>query len=81
MIDAVFNLLFACRHRRLTRPITPVHRPGTPARETYAACLDCGARLPYDVANMRVAGPPARPQTGTPKRRRPADTAASDASQ
>jgi hypothetical protein len=59
MIDAVMNLLFACRHRHITRPITPVHRPGTPAGETYVACLDCGTRFPYDVANMTIASPPA----------------------
>jgi hypothetical protein len=30
MIDTVFNLLFGCRHRRITRPITPAHKPGDP---------------------------------------------------
>ena len=58
MIDAMMNLLFGCRHRRITRPITPVHRPGTPSGETYVACLECGRRFPYDVTNMRIGTPP-----------------------
>jgi anti-anti-sigma factor len=52
MIAARLNLLFGCRHRRLTRPITPVHRPGTPSGETYVACLECGKRFPYDATNL-----------------------------
>jgi hypothetical protein len=61
MMDAVLNLLFCCRHRRITRPITPVHKPGTPSGETYVACLDCGKRFPYDLTNMRVGMPPKPP--------------------
>jgi hypothetical protein len=58
MIDSVMNLLFCCRHRRITRPITPVHKPGTPPGEAYVACLECGKRFPYDVANMRIGTAP-----------------------
>ena len=58
MIDAMLNLLFGCRHRRITRPITPVHRPGTPSGETYVACLECGRRFPYDATNMRIGTTP-----------------------
>ncbi len=66
MIDFALNLLFGCHHRRLTRPITPVHRPGTPASETYVACLECGRRFPYDTQNMRiVAGPRPIPLAGS----------------
>jgi hypothetical protein len=49
----MLNLLFGCRHRPITRPITPVHTAGTPA-ETYVVCLDCGKQFPYDVANMCI---------------------------
>ena len=50
----IYRFVFGCRHRKLTRPITPHHRPGTKAGPTYVACLDCGKQFHYDVANMRV---------------------------
>ncbi len=58
MIDTVLNLLFCCSHRRITRPITPVHKPGTPSGEAYVACLECGKHFRYDVTNMRIGAPP-----------------------
>ena len=54
MLATILNLLYGCRHRRITRPITPYHRPGTLAGATYVACLDCGKQFHYDVANMRM---------------------------
>ena len=54
MIDTFMNLLFGCRHKRITRPITPVHRPGTNAEGTYVACLECGRRFHYDVNTMEI---------------------------
>ena len=57
MIDSVLNLIFSCRHRHLTRPITPAHRAGTPAPETYVVCLDCTKQFAYDVKNMRIGKP------------------------
>jgi len=30
MIDSVLNLLFRCPHRRLTRPVAPLTKPGEP---------------------------------------------------
>jgi|KBSSwiStaDraftv2_1062776.scaffolds.fasta_scaffold1225869_2 hypothetical protein len=54
MVARMFSLLFGCRHRRLTRPITPARKPGAPAGGTYVACLDCGNRFHYDVTNMRM---------------------------
>jgi len=61
-MNAMLDLLFGCRHRRITRPITPVHKPGVPAEETYVACLDCGQRLHYDLKEMRVGRSLARPR-------------------
>lgn len=58
MIDTVLNLLFRCRHRQITRPITPVHKPGTPSGATYVVCLECGRPFPYDLANMRMGTAP-----------------------
>ncbi len=55
VIDAMLNLLFGCRHRRMTRPITAVHKPGTPSGGSYVTCLECGKRFPYDVTNMCIA--------------------------
>jgi DNA-directed RNA polymerase subunit RPC12/RpoP len=49
----LFDLLFGCRHRRLSRPVTPTKQSGD-ARQTYVVCLDCGKRLAYDLTAMRV---------------------------
>ena len=54
MIQAMMNLLFSCRHRRITRPITPVHKAGSEPSVTYVVCLDCGQQLHYDLARMCV---------------------------
>ncbi len=53
MIDEMISLFFGCRHRRITRPITPVHKR-TQAAGTYVACLDCGKQFHYDVDQMRI---------------------------
>ena len=61
VIRLVLDLLFGCRHRRITRPITPVRKPHQVSDSpTYVACLDCGQRLHYDLATMRI-GKPIRP--------------------
>lgn len=60
MIDSVLNLIFSCRHRHLTRPITPAHQVGTPAPESYVVCLDCTKQFAYDPKNMRIGRPIAR---------------------
>jgi len=54
MLGAIVNILFRCRHRKITRPITPVHKFGDTAGMTYVACLDCGKRLHYDLTTMRI---------------------------
>lgn len=61
MIDDMLNLLIGCRHRQITRPITPAHKPGTPAGETYVACLECGKQFRYDLTNMRIQMTPVPP--------------------
>jgi hypothetical protein len=57
MIDTVLNLLFRCRHRRLTRPLTPTTKPGQPQSQSYVSCLDCGKRFDYDLDKMRIGKP------------------------
>ena len=54
MIDTIFNLLFPCGHRHLTRPFTPLGQQGVPPRETYVVCLDCTKQFAYDLTAMRV---------------------------
>ncbi len=51
----VFELLFGCRHKRITRPITVI-RPVTRTKSAgaYVACLDCGRQFHYDLDNMRM---------------------------
>jgi hypothetical protein len=57
MIDTMLNLLCCCRHRRVTRPMTPFHKPGTQPGATYVACLDCGKQFHYDLDTMRIGKP------------------------
>jgi hypothetical protein len=57
MIDELINLFLGCRHREITRPITPVHKNGEIPAETYVACLSCGKRLHYDLTTMHVGKP------------------------
>jgi len=54
MISTMLNLLFGCRHKRVTRPITPVHKPGTRPTQTYVACLECGRQFHYDLQTMKM---------------------------
>ena len=54
MIDTIFNLLFYCGHRHLTRPFTPLRERGVPRCETYVVCLDCAKQFAYDLTAMRV---------------------------
>ena len=53
MLGSFFGL-FGCAHRRLTRPITPVSKPGVPSGETYVVCLECGKQFAYDWNRMRI---------------------------
>lgn len=53
MLESLLNFV-GCRHRRLTRPITPVSKPGVPSGETYVVCLDCGKQFSYDWDAMRM---------------------------
>ena len=57
MIDSVWNLLFRCPHKRVTRPITPVSKAGVPHGDTYVVCLDCGKQFIYDLKKMRIDKP------------------------
>jgi hypothetical protein len=54
VIDTVWNLLFRCAHRHLTRPFTPLGEEGVPRRETYVVCLDCTKQFAYDLKEMRI---------------------------
>src|ERR1051326_4914984 len=54
MISAIVNLLFGCRHRHITRPITPIRKTRSETSMTYVACLGCGQRFHYDWETMRV---------------------------
>ena len=54
MMDTIFNLLFRCGHRRLTRPFTPVAAQGAARPETYVVCLDCAKQFAYDLTAMRI---------------------------
>ncbi|HKX00658.1 MAG TPA: hypothetical protein VJN43_23155 [Bryobacteraceae bacterium] len=57
MLDSVYNLIFGCRHRRTTFPLTPAGKSRSEPGETYVVCLDCGKQFVYDWENMRLGGP------------------------
>jgi hypothetical protein len=63
MIGKVLDVLFGCRHHRMTRPITPVRRYDTPPGDTYVTCLECGKQFYYDTANMRIGRQMPLPRT------------------
>jgi hypothetical protein len=54
MFDAIFNVLFYCGHRHMTRPFTPLRQQGLPLCETHVVCLDCAKQFAYDLTAMRV---------------------------
>jgi hypothetical protein len=54
MIDKLLNLLFRCRHRRLSRPLSRAMKAGGPQSRTYVVCLDCGKQFAYDTVQMRL---------------------------
>lgn len=43
----IFTSLFGCWHKELTRPFTN-------GRESYRACLHCGARQKFDAQQMKT---------------------------
>ncbi len=44
----LFTSIFGCWHKRLTRPFTT-------DKDTYMACLECGARKKVDANNFKVS--------------------------
>jgi hypothetical protein len=61
MIRALINLLFGCRHRRITRPMTATHKAAEKPGVTYVTCLDCGQQFHYDLATMKMGTLIAKP--------------------
>jgi hypothetical protein len=54
MFGMLLNFLFGCRHRHLTRPITPVNADRVPEGQPYVVCLGCTRKLAFDPAEMKV---------------------------
>ena len=63
MFLTLADWLFGCSHRNTGFPITYRTQGGSreqsQSAETYVVCLDCGKRLAYDWANMRIIRQPA----------------------
>jgi hypothetical protein len=59
MLDALLSYFFGCTHARTTFPLTrkAKHYAGSGGRNTYVACLKCGAEFVYDWERMRVGMP------------------------
>jgi hypothetical protein len=54
VIDSLFNILFQCRHRRTTFPLTPAGKTKSEPGETYVVCLECGKQFTYDWEHMSM---------------------------
>jgi hypothetical protein len=54
MMDSLVNLMFRCRHKRLTRPVSPVSKDFKSHGDAYVVCLDCGKQFRYDLTEMRI---------------------------
>jgi len=70
MIDSVLNLIFRCRHKRLTRPVASVTKPGQPHSPSYVVCLDCGKHFEYDLTEMRIGKAIPAPGQNSPSKRK-----------
>lgn len=57
MIEKLAKLLFGCRHRHMSLPMTPVRKPGMPPGDGFVVCLDCGKRFLYDITTMSLRKP------------------------
>jgi hypothetical protein len=56
-MQKLFEMLFGCAHKRLSRPMSLPTKPGTPHGQTYVVCLDCGKHLAYDMQTMQLGKP------------------------
>ncbi len=45
LLGFLYDLMFGCRHGRLTRPFTL-------EQQTYKVCLDCGSKIYYSRERM-----------------------------
>jgi hypothetical protein len=70
MLDSLFNLVFGCRHRRTSFPLSPSVRPGAPHEDMYVVCLDCGKRFHYQWDLMRIGEPMEESNSQTAVRKR-----------
>jgi len=61
MLTWILNLLFGCRHKNVSFPITP--RRGQPKPEAanltgvYVSCLKCGKEFAYDWSALKIVTP------------------------
>jgi hypothetical protein len=46
----IMGKIFGCWHKQLSRPFSN-------QRESYRACLNCGARKHFDAENLKTFGP------------------------
>jgi len=54
--NAIFEWIFGCHHRRLSRVFTIDHK-------TYQVCFGCGRKLPYSWRAMSLIKTSETPQT------------------
>ena len=54
MLASLVAVLFGCRHRRTTFPLTRTGATQAEANGTFVTCVDCGKEFKYDWATLRI---------------------------
>jgi hypothetical protein len=62
MLGWILKILFGCRHRRKSLPMSTVPGRGDSQGGTFVVCLDCGTRFRYDWEQMRTGKAVDEPQ-------------------
>ena len=75
VLASVLRLLFSCRHKHYSFPITVTPHRGALTRSgagMYVVCLDCGRQFPYDWEQMKVLWNPDKPKGAPEPQKAPA---------
>jgi hypothetical protein len=59
---SVLTVLFGCKHRKTTFPLTRTGAARPDANGTFVTCVDCGKEFRYDWETMRIGEAVKRPQ-------------------
>jgi hypothetical protein len=75
VLTSILRLLFSCRHKHYSFPITVTKHRGALTRSgagMYVVCLDCARQFPYDWEQMKVVWTPDKPKGAPEPQKAPA---------